>query len=98
MVESAQISTEVVDEAAPKQDRKFSISQPRSLDVEEATEITGILSRIQELFYENSDFKDGPKAGKVNIEQFKTGKNLIKYLKNDVFHSPSIEWPVPLKK
>ena len=43
-------------------------------DSEEATRIVGTLSRVQELFYENSDFKDGPKAGKVNRAQLKTGK------------------------
>ena len=35
---------------------------------EDATAITGVLQRIQELFYSNSEFKDGPKAGKVNLE------------------------------
>jgi hypothetical protein len=34
--------------------------------------MTGTLSRIQELFHLHSDFKDGPKAGKVNDEQLKT--------------------------
>ena len=41
---------------------------------EDATRIVGTLSRIQELFCENSDFKDGPKSGKVNSIQLKTGK------------------------
>ena len=42
---------------------------------EDATAITGVLQRIQELFYSTSEFKDGPKAGKVNLEQFKQGKS-----------------------
>ena len=37
-----------------------------NLDAEETTQMTGILQRIQELFYENSTHKDGPKAGKVD--------------------------------
>lgn len=41
---------------------------------EDSTRIVGTLSRIQELFCENSDFKDGPKSGKVNSNQLKTGK------------------------
>ena len=44
-------------------------------DSDESTRIVGTLSRIQELFCENSDFKDGPKSGKVNSDQLKTGKS-----------------------
>ena len=41
---------------------------PMPDNLEESARIVGTLSRIQELFYENSEFKDGPKAGKVNTE------------------------------
>ena len=35
------------------------------------------LMHIQELFYKNSNHKDGPKAGKVNKEQLKESKSHI---------------------
>ena len=53
---------------------KFDEQTKTPFNSEESTKIVGTLSRIQELFYENSDFKDGPKAGKVNSAQLKTGK------------------------
>ena len=53
---------------------KFNEETKTPFNAEESTKIVGTLSRIQELFYENSDFKDGPKAGKVNSTQLKTGK------------------------
>ena len=43
-------------------------------DSEASSQIVGTLSRIQELFNDNSDFKDGPKSGKVNQGQLKTSK------------------------
>ena len=66
-----EISTELED-GAPNARRDQALAP--ALDVDEATKIAGTLSRIQELFYENSDFKDGPKAGKVNSEQLRRGK------------------------
>lgn len=41
---------------------------------EESTKMMGTLMHIQELFYRYSTHKDGPKAGKVNKEQFKESK------------------------
>ena len=41
---------------------------PMPDNLEESARIVGTLSRIQELFYENSEYRDGPKAGKVNAE------------------------------
>ena len=55
-------------------DTKEDFKTPMPDNLEESARIVGTLSRIQELFYENSDFKDGPKAGKVTCEQLKTGK------------------------
>ena len=61
-------------EEQKKKGVKFDEQTKTPFDAEESTKIVGTLSRIQELFYENSDFKDGPKAGKVNSTQLKTGK------------------------
>ena len=59
--------------------------------------MTGTLSRIQELFHLHSDFKDGPKAGKVNDEQLKTGKFALCIL-TPMLHSRPVKWPVCLRR
>jgi hypothetical protein len=36
----------------------------------DSTKLVGDLLKIQGLFFETSEYKNGPKAGKVNLEQF----------------------------
>ena len=75
---------------------KFEQETKTPFNAEESTRIVGTLSRIQELFYENSDFKDGPKAGKVNSAQLKTGKIGISYEQadQDFSFSSSFKWSI----
>lgn len=47
------------------------------VSADESTKMMGVLTHVQELFYRMSDFKDGPKAGKVTKDQFKQSKSLF---------------------
>ena len=43
----------------------------------DSSKLVGDLLKIQGLFFEISEYKNGPKAGKVNLEQFYKGKKSL---------------------
>ena len=51
--------------------------QADGVQLGDSTKLVGDLLKIQGLFFETSEYKNGPKAGKVNLEQFYKGKDSL---------------------